>query len=51
MLLQELPAHGEIKHEPAQAANGVRRVSHAVVKREQAVSVHRKSASAKICLN
>ena len=51
ILLHQLATHGEVQHEPAQAANGVWRLGHTVVEGEQPVDIHRNSASVRIPFN
>ncbi len=56
ILLDQLPAHRQIEHEPSQPRDCVRRVRDALVVRQQApvrkvARVHRASASARIAFS
>ena len=47
----QLPPHRQVQNESSQPGDSTRRVGHAVVQSEQALGVHRSSASAKIVLS
>ena len=51
VLLHQLPAHGEVQHKAAQAADGVWCVGHAIIEGEEAVWIHRTSATVRIPFN